>query len=267
MYKELNEKLEKFLESDQYKLTIITDRDRDSDGKLTKVSFDADNDLEALLYVFKNYDLQNGGMFNGEYSDDELDHEEKEIKDQVLLAVEKPSKNAINQGIKLLTDLYFDNFDPSDYYDDIVKLESPSGRVIIEDDIDVDSWFGEDDGFYSDETDYEQEVKDAQIERVKEQEDLLINILKDVNLELKDNDTSFKGLNAYLKLPKEYYAVASVKSVPTTNDNGFSVEIFGVEDASKGKKTLDYITIEEVKQFLLDNYDQMVRRNEYLNRK
>lgn len=135
---------------DEYKLVIITGRGRGDDGKLTKESFQADNDLAALLYVFENYDLQNAGMFNGDYEDD-LEEDDIELKNNILNCVKE---NKIEEGVKLLTDLYFDNFDISDYYDDIISLTAPDGHVVIEDDIDIEDWFGDD---YEDDIDWEDE--------------------------------------------------------------------------------------------------------------
>lgn len=133
----------------EYKLVIITGRDRGDDGKLTKESFQADNDLAALLYVFENYDLQNAGMFNGDYEDDDLEEDDIELKNNILNCVKE---NKIEEGVKLLTDLYFDNFDISDYYDDIISLTAPDGHIVIEDDIDIEDWFGDD---YEDDIDWE----------------------------------------------------------------------------------------------------------------
>ena len=135
----------------EYKLVIITGRGRGDDGKLTKESFQADNDLAALLYVFENYDLQNAGMFNGDYEDDDLEEDDIELKNNILNCVKE---NKIEEGVKLLTDLYFDNFDISDYYDDIISLTAPDGHVVIEDDIDIEDWFGDD---YEDDIDWEDE--------------------------------------------------------------------------------------------------------------
>ena len=135
----------------EYKLVIITGRGRGDDGKLTKESFQADNDLAALLYVFQNYDLQNAGMFNGDYEDDDLEEDDIELKNNILNCVKE---NKIEEGVKLLTDLYFDNFDISDYYDDIISLTAPDGHVVIEDDIDIEDWFGDD---YEDDIDWEDE--------------------------------------------------------------------------------------------------------------
>lgn len=135
----------------EYKLVIITGRGRGDDGKLTKESFQADNDLAALLHVFENYDLQNAGMFNGDYEDDDLEEDDIELKNNILNCVKE---NKIEDGVKLLTDLYFDNFDISDYYDDIISLTAPDGHVVIEDDIDIEDWFGDD---YEDDIDWEDE--------------------------------------------------------------------------------------------------------------
>ena len=133
-FKGLNERLikkSKFLyESKDYKLTIITGRDRDFDGVLQNMTINAENDLEALLYVFKNYDLQNAGMFNGDYEEEDLTEEDKQLKQNILNCVKE---NKIEEGVKLLTDLYFDNFDISDYYANIVKLEAPDGHIVFED--------------------------------------------------------------------------------------------------------------------------------------
>lgn len=139
----------------EYKLVIITGRGRGDDGKLTKESFQADNDLAALLHVFENYDLQNAGMFNGDYEDDDLEEDDIELKNNILNCVKE---NKIEEGVKLLTDLYFDNFDISDYYDDIISLTAPDGHVVIEDDIDVDDWFGDD--YEDDDIDWEDDEDD-----------------------------------------------------------------------------------------------------------
>ena len=140
---------------DEYKLVIITGRGRGDDGKLTKESFQADNDLAALLYVFENYDLQNAGMFNGDYEDDDLEEDDIELKNNILNCVKE---NKIEEGVKLLTDLYFDNFDISDYYDDIISLTAPDGHVVIEDDIDIEDWFGDD--YEDDDIDWEDDEDD-----------------------------------------------------------------------------------------------------------
>ena len=146
-------KASKFLyESNDYKLTIITGRDRDSDGVLQNITIKAANDLDALLQVFKGYDLQNAGMFYGEYTDEDLTEEDKQLKERILNCVKE---NKIEEGVKLLTDLYFDNFDISDYYADIVKLEAPDGHIVIEDDIDLEGWFGEDDEIEYEEEEFE----------------------------------------------------------------------------------------------------------------
>ena len=57
----LNETLDLAEGVQNYKLTIITGRDRDSDGVLQNITIKAENDLDALLQVFKGYDLQNAG--------------------------------------------------------------------------------------------------------------------------------------------------------------------------------------------------------------
>ena len=151
----------KFLyESNDYKLTIITGRDRDSIGVLQNITIKAENDLDALLQVFKGYDLQNAGMFNGEYTDEDLTEEDKRLKEQILTCVKQ---NKIEEGVKLLTDLYFDNFDISDYYADIVKLEGPNG-VVIEDDLDLSDW--DDDEL--DTEDYEDDFKDKKEKKTKQ---------------------------------------------------------------------------------------------------
>ena len=139
--KKLNEELKKLLEDNEYKLTIITDRDRDSDGKLTTDSFTAKNDVDAFTKVLTKYDTCCSGYFNGEY--EELDDEEKEMMSKINAAKE----NGENQEevIELMSNLYNDTMDISDYYDDIVTLTRPDGTILFEDDIDLESWFGGDD--------------------------------------------------------------------------------------------------------------------------
>lgn len=139
-------------ENGQYELKIIVDRNRGSNGRAITTNIDANNDAEALLKVFTNFDLQNSGYFNGDYAEDELDEQELENKNKVLAA----SNSGENQeeAIQILNDFYFDNLDISDYYDNIIYLKSPNGNIIIEDDLDLDSWF-EDDEEYDEEYDDE----------------------------------------------------------------------------------------------------------------
>lgn len=137
-------------ENGQYELKIIVDRNRGSNGRAITTNIDANNDAEALLKVFTNFDLQNSGYFNGDYAEDELDEQELENKNKVLAA----SNSGENQeeAIEILNNLYFDNLDISDYYDNIIYLKSPNGNIIIEDDLDLDSWF-EDDEYYDEDED------------------------------------------------------------------------------------------------------------------
>lgn len=271
-FKILNEKLEKLFETKgKYILTIITGRDRDSIGDVTKKTFNAKNDLDALLYVFKNYNLQNAGMFNGDYEEDELEEDQIELKNNILKCVKE---GKIQEGIELLTDLYFDNFDISDYYDDIVCLEGPNG-IIIEDDIDLSDWDDDelDTEDYEDQFDKADSISDTEnnnkekfIERAKEQQKLVNEMLKEFEkpLESKDSEVSFKGVNTYLNLPGKYWAVASIQS--NSDATALNVEVFGPKDAYHGKKFLNDASIDEVKQFLLDNYAQMEERTRILDK-
>ena len=85
----LNETLDIAEGLNKYKLTIITGRDRDSIGDINKETFTAEDDLKALLYVFTNYNLQNAGMFNGDYDEEDLDDEDKALKEQILTCVKE----------------------------------------------------------------------------------------------------------------------------------------------------------------------------------
>ena len=156
--KRLNEKLEKILNEDKnykrtrglkkYELKILVDRGRSSNGKVLTTNIKANNDVEALLKVFTDFDLQNSGYFNGDYADDELDQEQLQNKNKVLAALNS-GKNQ-EEAIEILNNFYFDDLDTTDYYDNIIYLKSPSGEVIIEDDLDLyddddDDWDEEDD--------------------------------------------------------------------------------------------------------------------------
>lgn len=136
-------------ENGQYELKIIVDRNRGSNGRAITTNIDANNDAEALLKVFTNFDLQNSGYFNGDYTDDELDQEELQNKNKVLAAANSGQNQ--EEAIEILNNFYFDNLDISDYYDNIIYLKSPNGNIIIEDDLDLDSWFDEDEDYYEDE--------------------------------------------------------------------------------------------------------------------
>lgn len=271
-FKILNEKLEKLFETKgKYILTIITGRDRDSIGDVTKKTFNAKNDLDALLYVFKNYNLQNAGMFNGDYEEDELEEDQIELKNNILKCVKE---GKIQEGIELLTDLYFDNFDISDYYDDIVSLEGPNG-IIIEDDIDLSDWDDDelDTEDYEDQfdkadsfVDTQDDDKEERIKRAKEQEKIVLDMLKNLEkpLEAKDHTVYATGLTVYLNIPGKYWAVASIQSNPDAT--ALNVEVFGPKDSYDGKKFLNDASIDEVKQFLLDNYAQMEERTRILDK-
>lgn len=167
----LNETLDLAEGLSNYTLKIITGRDRDSIGVLQNITIKAENDLDALLQVFKGYDLQNAGMFNGEYTDEDLTEEDKQLKEQILTCVKQ---NKIEEGVKLLTDLYFDNFDISDYYADIVKLEGPNG-VVIEDDLDLSDW--DDDEL--DTEDYEDKEADKNSNK-RTKQDMLDDMYSDI---------------------------------------------------------------------------------------
>ena len=261
-------KVSKFLyESNDYKLTIITGRDRDSDGVLQNITIKAENDLDALLQVFKGYDLQNAGMFNGEYTDEDLTEEDKQLKERILNCVKE---NKIEEGVKLLTDLYFDNFDISDYYADIVKLEAPDGHIVIEDDIDVEEWFGDD---YEDEeiapkekSPEEKAAWEARVQRAKEYETLCINMVtelqKETDLELEDKLPFAEGVTVYLNLPKiAPIAVCTIKSDSSKDvDTAFYAGVMSCDDPEMEQKNISNVSIEQVKKFLLDNYSQMEAR-------
>lgn len=162
--KQLNEEVEKlvtFIEEEriikkqiresrnEYKLTIITGRDRDSNGQLTKTSFKAKNDVDAFYKVLAEYNTCCQGYFNGEYAD-ELDEKEKEMMSKIHAAKET-GKNQ-KEAIKIMSDLYNETMDISDYFDDIVTLNRPDGSIIFEDDIDIEDWF-DDDEYEDDEDD------------------------------------------------------------------------------------------------------------------
>lgn len=148
-YKKLNEEVEKFLEADGYKLTIITGRDRDSDGRITKDVITAKNDVDAFCKVLTEYGTCCSGYFNGEYELEELDDEEKEMIEKINVARETGENQ--EEAIELISNLYNDTMDISDYYDDIVTLNRPDGTILFEDDIDLESWFGGDDDDYDEE--------------------------------------------------------------------------------------------------------------------
>lgn len=116
----------------KYTLQILIDRDRDNNGTIKKQTIKANNDLEALLYVFNNYDLQNSYYIT----------DEEEEFDTVM---DYLKNNKIKEGVELLTNLYFEDLDISDYYDCIVCLKNiDTNTIVIEDDIDIEEWFGED---------------------------------------------------------------------------------------------------------------------------
>lgn len=140
LYEELKEASKFLYESTEYKLTIITGRDRDSDGELTKTTFTAKNDVDAFYKVLAEYNTCCQGYFNGEYAD-ELDEKEKEMMSKIDTAKETGENQ--EEAINLMSDLYHRTMDISDYYDDIVTINRPDGSVVFEDDIDIEGWFGD----------------------------------------------------------------------------------------------------------------------------
>ena len=262
-------KASKFLcESNDYKLTIITGRDRDSDGKLETVTIKAESDFDALFQVFEDYNLQNAGMFNGAYEDDEIEGEDEVLRQKILDCVGEPSK--VKEGVKLLTDLYFNNFDISDYYDDIVKLEAPDGHIVIDGDIDVEKWFGDD---YWDEditpkekSPEEKAAWEARVQKAKEYETLCINMVtelqKETDLALEDKLPFAEGVTVYLNLPKiAPIAVCTIKSDSSKDvDTAFNAGVMSCDDPEMEQKNISNVSIEQVKKFLLDNYSQMEAR-------
>ena len=257
LHEELKEASKFLYESNEYKLTIITGRDRDSDGELTKESFKAKNDLEALLYVFKTYDLQNAGMFNGTYEDGDWDEEDEQLRQNILNCVKE---NKIEEGIKLLTDLYFDGFDISDYYDDIVKLEAPDGHVVFEDtNLDIEGWFEGEDSISD-----EEELHVSDLDRCLQ----LLYTVK-TNMKVVDN--------------KEFFIVDEEKSnnrltcnLALKDSNSFddviaSVTIYGEEPQETAftinlyldgqNKLIHKVSIDEIEQTLKDNWNVLLQHN------
>lgn len=261
--KKLNEALEKHIvnESSDYKLTIITDRDRDDGGKKRTRSIKADNDLEALLKVFKKYDVNNKYIVTENPID--LDDEDKEKRQKIDNCIKNQH---IKTGVEMLTDLYFDGFDPSDYLDDIIKLEGPNG-VVIE-----DIYWDQEDETQEDEYD---ETKDlghlARVEKAERKEKLFFDMFNELKYEIKGiaikNKTTFiEGLTAYLYFPDIcFHPVSKIESYPEkSDDKGFSVYIqecpaIGLND----EKVLENVSIDEIKQFILDNEDILRAEAEY----
>ena len=125
----------------KYKITIITGRDRNSNGKLTKNSFEAKNDVDAFYKVLAKYDTCCQGYFNDDYADD-LDEKQKQMMSKINTARET-GKNQ-EEAIKMMSDLYNRTMDISDYYDDIITLNRPDGSIIFEEPIDLGDWFSDD---------------------------------------------------------------------------------------------------------------------------
>ena len=129
--RELNEEFRKFYETDAtYELKILVNQDRGYDGDLKIVKFKAKNDLDAILKVYKQYNLQTSYIF----TEDNLYPEQEQQRDEILNCLKE---GRIEEGVKLITSLYFDDFDPSDLDDKIVYIKN-GDRVIFEDeDLDV----------------------------------------------------------------------------------------------------------------------------------
>lgn len=185
------------LEQD-YKLTIIVGRDRDSNGKLKEVSFKAKNDVDAFLQVLAKYDTCCSGYFNGDY-EGELDPEELE-RDQKIKAAAETGVNQ-EEVLQILSDLYNETMDISDYYDDIVTLTAPDGHIVFEDDIDVDEWFEDEE--YNDEDDFDESLKEA-YENAKNPEGSIFKAMKDKDVEIVTAEFKNEALTALTKIAKEF---------------------------------------------------------------
>lgn len=253
----LNETLDLAEGVQNYKLTIITGRDRDSDGVLQNITIKAENDLDALLQVFKGYDLQNAGMFNGDYEDADLDEGDKQLKERILNCVKE---NKIEEGVKLLTDLYFNNFDISDYYADIVKLEAPDGHIVIEDtNLDITGWF-EDEDIISD----EEELHVSDLDRCLQ---LLytvktnMKVLDDKEFFIVDEEKFNNRLtcNLALKDSNSYDDVIASVTIygEEPQETAFSINLY----LDERNKQIHKVSIDEVEQALKDNWDALVQHN------
>lgn len=135
-FKKLNEQLQKFIinENNTYKVTVLVNQDRMYSGDVETATIDADNDLQALYNAFTQYDIQN--KYTLIDPEEELDDEQLELRNNILQCLRDKD---LKTGIKLLTDLYFDGFDPSDYDDKIISVENPQGKIIFEDE-DLQNW-------------------------------------------------------------------------------------------------------------------------------
>lgn len=159
----LNETLDLAEGLQNYKLTIITGRDRDSDGELTKETFKANNAVDAVLKVLKEYNTCCSGWFNGDYTEDELDETEKARNEKLYAAAE--SGDDQEECLKILSDLYDESMDITDYYDDIITIEGPNGIVFEDDKIDITGWFEDEEEIEDEGVDYKKDPKKEQINR------------------------------------------------------------------------------------------------------
>lgn len=249
--RELNEEFRKFYEANStYELQILVNADRGYEGDLKTLKFKAKNDLDAILKVFKKYNLQTSYIFE----DDDLYPEQEQQRDEILNCLKE---DKIERGVKLITDLYFDDFDPSDLYDKIVYIKN-GDRVIFEDEyMDVSDL---------DDPEDEEDEEDAVLLKVPMDKEYV----KQETASFKKWVNEHQAQTGLLWVPK-YAIYRDGKISVSFNFKGGSHVVFDIYDKNRPKWTVGYDTRvlnhsfntrEELQNWLLENpYRDWLKQN------
>lgn len=271
-FKALKEELKeasKFLyESTEYKLTIITGRDRDSDGELTKTSFKAENDVDAVLKVLKEYNTCCSGWFNGDYTEDELDETEKARNEKLYAAAKSGNDQA--ECLKILYDLYDKSMDITDYYDDIITIEGPNGIVFEDDKIDITGWFEDEEEIEDDFGTYKENPKKTKslMKQLEADEKRLKTEIEKLNKEGYTLFLTDRTINNYMQAGKDINFAISVKDTENFDDvigriyikkqgDFFSLELFMDE-----RNLYVHGHLQEVIKAIKDNYNVAIEHKQ-----
>lgn len=123
-----------------YNVRMLINRDRDRNGEFVTIQIDAKDPIEIFEKINQDYDLQQGYFLNKEEC-------EEYDENYVIPEIKELYKTQPEQAMKQLTDLLYEDYDISDYNDDIVWIEKDGQTIFESDYIDEDEWIEYSDDF------------------------------------------------------------------------------------------------------------------------
>ena len=125
----------------KYELVILTDRSRGEPGDWNNNIFEAENDLEALIYVSYMYEPY-GKAYN-----EEIEVDEDGYYNYLRTLYEKNKEEALNKAKSLL-----ECDDPTDYYDNVAYVKNLETKEnIFEDDCFINAYDEDMESMFEDE--------------------------------------------------------------------------------------------------------------------